>query len=147
MKKLFLIPFILVIFIFGFSSGIEYCKKQATQVQDVENNKNQTVNLMIDYGSGEIVVFNKIEFAENDSVFEIMKSISSANDFELKYKEYGGEMGIFIEAIDGRENNFKENTHWQYWINGEYAKIGAGSQKLNGGEVIEWKYTKGQVDN
>ncbi|MFX0195511.1 MAG: DUF4430 domain-containing protein [Candidatus Hodarchaeota archaeon] len=53
---------------------------------------------------------------------------------------------LFIEAINGIQNNQDGNNRWwQYWIDGELAPVGAGSYKLYTGAVVEWRYTHPQM--
>ena len=90
--------------------------------------------------------FSDVAIGDDSSVFEILQKIASENNIELNYKDYGGDMGVFIESINGKQNDFDSGYYWQYWVNGQYAKVGASSYELQDGDVVEWKYVEGQMD-
>jgi hypothetical protein len=102
------------------------------------------VSLMIDNGQEEIKTFNNVEINQNATVFELLKKITEENNIILKYQDYGGEMGVFVEAIGDNTGDMAKNQFWQFWVNNEYAKVGPSNTKLKNGDVVEWKYTKGQ---
>jgi len=104
------------------------------------------VSLMLDFGDGKIITFNNINVADGQNVFEVLNKVVSENDIVLEYKDYG-DMGVFIESIDKIANDFKTNRFWQYWVNNEYANVGASNYLLKGGDMVEWKYVKGQISN
>ncbi|HAM88669.1 MAG: hypothetical protein US83_C0003G0091 [Candidatus Falkowbacteria bacterium GW2011_GWC2_38_22] len=147
MKNLLIIPFILASLIFGFYSGVLYSDKQAkkTAESSIQNEKN-AVNLMFDFGDGKVKTFNDIAINNDVTVFSVIQKVSDENNLKLSTKDFGNGMGAFIEGIDGYMNDYNGDKYWQFWVNGEYAKIGAGSYVLKGGEVVEWKYVKGRVN-
>ena len=60
----------------------------------------------------------------------------------VQYTEYpNGE--VFINGIDGLQN--KDPNYWRYWINQDYAQVGAASYHVEEGDEIEWIY--GDVEN
>jgi len=151
MKKLLIIPFILTALLIGFSGGIYYQKNQTAKEPVINNPENKdleriSVNLMLDYGDGRIKTLNDVKIGPGETVFALTKKISETEKIDFKFKDYGGSMGAFTEAIGGVENDFAKNIFWQYWLNGEYAKVGAGSQFLKAGDAVMWKYVKGQVE-
>jgi len=106
--------------------------------------RSAVVNLMLDFGDGDVRVFNNIDINANISAFDLLQKVATDNNLELKYNDYGGDMGMFIESIDGVKN--RENF-WQYWVNNKYAEIGVSNYYLQAGDIVEWKYTKGQLKN
>lgn len=147
MKKLLIIPFILIAIIFGFYGGIIYKDKQVENKVVINTQEEKsTISLMFDFGDGKIKTFNDIVIDEGATVFSVMQKVAEDNGLNLSSKDYGNGMGAFIEGVDGYMNDYGGDKYWQYWVNNNYAKIGAGSYGLKGGEVIEWKYVKGQVE-
>ncbi|OGY28264.1 MAG: hypothetical protein A2Z42_01820 [Candidatus Woykebacteria bacterium RBG_19FT_COMBO_43_10] len=49
-----------------------------------------------------------------------------------------GEMA-FVTSIDGRAADSSKNEFWELVINGEPAKVGAGSYTVQDGDKIEWR--------
>lgn len=91
--------------------------------------------LIIDDGIGDPQTF-KMEVGEETTVFDLLKQAEIA----LDYTEY--DIGIFIEAIGGIQNDKKEKQNWMYYINGESAKQGVGKQVVKPGDKIEFRFEK-----
>ena len=117
------------------------------QANQAVTDQKKTVSLMLDFGNGEIKTFKDIAIEEKTNLFDLLKKVTSENNLEFRYKDYGGDLGVLIESINNIGNNVGSDRFWQYWVNNEYAKIGASNYKLNPGDLIEWKYIKGQFNN
>lgn len=147
MKNLLFIPFLILALFVGFYGGVIYKDSQAKKVAAVNlQTERAEVNFMFDFGDGKIKTFNKIAIENNATVFSIIEKISQEKGLDLSAKDYGSGMGAFIEGIDGHINDYSGDKYWQFWVNNEYAKVGAGSYVLQGGELVEWKFIKGQVE-
>ena len=153
MKILARIIIIIAIFFIGFYTGQQYLP-DTTPVDEqpvdgsLQNAEQITASLMLDYGNGKIETFNNVVLAKNtNSVFDLLEKVTTENEIELKSKDYDGELGVFIESIGEQKSDFTADQFWQYWVNNEYAKIGASNHKLEDGDVVEWKFTKGQFNN
>ena len=109
-----------------------------------EANQEIAVTLRIDFDNGNIKNYNGVKLGEEKTVFDLLKKVTGENNLELSFKEYPGS-GVFIESIDRAANDAKNNKWWQYWVNGEYAKMGASDFQLKNGDFIEWKYIEGQI--
>jgi nickel-dependent lactate racemase len=59
--------------------------------------------------------------------------------------DYGGGMGVFINSIASSKNT--KDKWWQYWVNGEYAKVGVSNYRPSSGDVIEFKLTGETIKN
>lgn len=148
MKKIIEIIAVICIFAAGFYFGVEYAKapdsdiyQNATQVK-TEQPQDLEANLKINYGGSDIKTFDNIKIEKDQTVFDLTKKIAEANGIELKYKDYGGDMGAFVESIGGKAGDMKNNLYWQYEVNGKYSQTGPSGYKLKGGDSIEWKYEK-----
>jgi hypothetical protein len=78
------------------------------------------------------------EVNEGISVFGLMELVSEDEDFDFKYTESG--LGVFIEEIQGIENDASENMYWMFYANDKMADVGASEYTLSDGDAIEWKY-------
>lgn len=150
MKIIARIIIIVFIFYLGFFAGRQYtpestetdslCLSPSLTVAEAE-----PVHIMIDYGDGKLDTYS-MDLSEDTSVFQLLQNATDEKGVELKFKDYGGEMGVFVEAIGGVENNMEDNEFWQYWINNNYAQVGPGQLTLKPGDQVQWKYIKGQFN-
>lgn len=155
MKTIAKIIIIIAIFFVGFFAGRHYAIAPADSVNKAASsapaviNKDLTarkiqVNLKIDFGDNNIKEFKDIAVEENETVFNVLKKVAAENNIELKYKDYGGDMGAMIESIGGVANDSKANKYWQFWVNGEFSKTGASGSKLKDRDSAEWKFAKSE---
>lgn len=106
-------------------------------------NQEITVALKVDFGDGNINSYNGIKLEQERTVFNLLKKVTRGKGMELSYKEYP-DLGALVESINNVKNDFGNNKWWQYWVNGEYAVVGASSYQLKNNDSVEWKYVEGQ---
>lgn len=106
-------------------------------------NQEITVALRIDFDNGEIKNYDKIKIGQEKTVFDLLKKVAEENNLEFSYKDYP-DLGILVESINNVKNDLDNNKWWQYWVNGQYATIGADKYELKDGDSVEWKFIKGQ---
>lgn len=145
MKLVAKIIIIIAVFFAGYYVGTNQLLSNFISLPRQPVTQQETVSLMFDFGNGEIQTFSDIAIQEKTTVFEMLKKITEENNLEFSYKDYGGELGAFVESINNMANNPKFDRFWQYWINNQYAQVGASQYQLQSGDVVEWKYTKGQI--
>ncbi len=102
-----------------------------TQEQEAE------VVLKIDTGQQSYEFEEKVK--KETSVFELISQAASREGFVLDYEDSA--VGVYIEGIYGIKNDAKSNKFWMFYINGQLSQVGASEYKLQGGEVVEWKYS------
>lgn len=113
-------------------------ENDAQQVSEHE----QSVSLMIDYGEGDIVSFLDIPTQEGESLFDVIYSVTEENNLPLGFKDFGGELGVFIESINDVPEE-PSDKWWQYWVNNKYGEIGVSSYEVKSGDIIELKFVEG----
>lgn len=150
MKFLAKIIIAVTIFFLGFYIGQHYIATPdlfTNQIKDKEQSEEQIkVSLMLDFGNNKIKTFNNIEFENKTTVFALLEKVTRENNINLSYKDYGSELGVLIESFGEVANNFESDHYWQYWVNNVYAQVGASNYQLKKGDVVEWKYIKGQFN-
>jgi hypothetical protein len=77
------------------------------------------------------------EIAGKTSIYDFMSKLQAEGKIKFTEKNYVG-MGEFIVSINGVANNQKQS--WIYYVNGKEASIGISNYKINGGDVVSWKY-------
>ena len=148
----------LIILVIAFLAGFYYGQQKliipetniepsttGEEFETIDESKS-TTNIMIDWQDGEIKSFTNQKITASTSVFSLLEQVTQQEDINLEYKDYGKEMGVMVEAIGGAYNDFTEDQWWQFWVNNEYAQVGASNHLLQNGDTVEWKYVKGQVE-
>ncbi|WLR51913.1 DUF4430 domain-containing protein [Bacillus tianshenii] len=122
-------------------------KEQSTQntVQDkreTEKPVSKAVSISItgDTAMGQILSSEPVELKEGDTVLEILKKVTKANQLQMEYSGRG--MAAYVEGI----NNLYEfdkgpKSGWMYKINGKFVSKSAGAVNVSAGDKIEWLYT------
>ena len=108
-----------------------------------EVNQEITVILIIDFDNGNISNYNGVKIGEERTVFYLLKKVAEENNLEFSFKEYP-DLGVLVESIGSVKNDFGINKWWQYWVNEQYATVGADKHELKNNDLVEWKYIKGQ---
>lgn len=111
--------------------------------QAPEEKNNNKITYILNKGEGQDTL--KFDYilhkGEKQTVFDVLKDMSSTKLFDLKYNYDYPQYGVFIESIAGMDN---EKTNggkaWQFWINGKLGEVGADKQELKAGDKIEWIY-------
>jgi hypothetical protein len=141
-KKISWLIILIAIFGIGFYSGAH--SKKSDQGPTTEIVK-ESVSLMLDYGNGTVKVYSGLPFVAGNSVFDLLQALELAQKIKLDYKDYGGDLGVFLNSIDGIGKDAKDQKYWQYWLNNEYSTVGVSTYALRPGDVIEFKFIKGQT--
>lgn len=142
-----LFPLILFTFIFlgTFAVTNKLTKNpQPTPSPQIEQLKYIDVPITIDYQKEDRAKEAKFATVKEDTTaWEVTKK--AIGEDNLEYKDYGGDLGIFISAI----NNVKPtgNKFWLFKVNGEGADIGVSSYKLKQGDQIEFVISEPTSEN
>ncbi len=102
-------------------------------------------DLAIDFGGGKAESYPGAVLDGEKTVFSLLQAYEKSTGQKIGYKDYGGDMGVLIESINNVANDPQTGTYWQFWVNGEYAKVGASAYQLKAGDKVEWKYIKSQI--
>ena len=125
-KKIALIIVFFAVFIFGVVVGFCIAKEKLLGKQLVAAPENQeiAVNLMLDFGNGNIKTCQNAKLYKDKTVFGLLKycSKNSSDPFDLDYGN-SPKFGIFIKSIGGKKNG-EGNKYWQYWVDNVYASVG-----------------------
>jgi len=105
-----------------------------TQVKEAEIR----VDLTIDYGNGDTQIFPQEVLRSGETVLDLLENLERLHGITLQKRDFPG-LGVFIEAIHGVHNT--NNSYWQFWVNEEYAQVGASQFKLQDSDKVLWKRT------
>ena len=133
---------IIVVLIAGFFLS-QYLIEIKTPPREVEIEKKIETSLLLNFGKENIKNFENVKLKEGKTVFDLLKKVTEENNLEFSYKEYP-DLGVFIESIDNFKNDPEKNLWWQYWVNGEFGKVGVSNYQLKNGDLVEWKYIESQ---
>ena len=80
------------------------------------------------------------EVFEGESVFDVLKRVTSKNGIPLSYRTSG--YGIYIDGINGLyEFDRGPESGWMYRVNGVFPSYSAALHTLQPGDRVEWLYT------
>lgn len=123
--------------------------KLAESSPDVSAGKDQApeenfkISYSLDKGEGqETLKFDYVlRKGEKQTVFDVLKDLSQAKGFGLKYNNDYPQYGVFIESIaDIANEKTNGGKAWQFWINSKLGEVAADKQELKAGDKIEWIY-------
>lgn len=136
--SLFLLLF--SVFILGTGFGIFFFKEQDDHYLKSEEHlivpSEISVDLIIDYGDGDLQHFTDEVMWRGGTVFDLLLSMERRYGISVETRDFPG-VGVFIEGIHGVRNT--NSSYWQYWVNGEYAQKGADNYILEDGDAVLWK--------
>lgn len=145
MKKTHGLLLLLIVFVLGAYVGVRNADKFPAvrqAVSDERAQENDPVSLMLDFGDGRVRTFHAVAWQEGMTVADVLHAGADTQGFTIGSKDFGGSLGIFVETIDGVGGG--TDRWWQYWVNNVYGTVGAGNQQVMPGDVVEWKFIRGQ---
>lgn len=77
---------------------------------------------------------------KESSVLALMNIVKAEQGISFQTKDFGGDLGLFIETMSGIKNGDKREHYWIYYINGAKAQIGISNYILKNNDIITWKY-------
>lgn len=133
--KNLLLPLILVPFaLFLFFVSTDKLQTNPLPSPQIEEVRVIELPIEIDYNRQKQSETKIASVAENASAWEALKTIVGEQNIE--YKDYGGELGIFIGAIYGVKPT--GNKFWLFKVNGEGAKVGVSNYKVKEGDQLQF---------
>ncbi|MDD5710864.1 MAG: DUF4430 domain-containing protein [Candidatus Colwellbacteria bacterium] len=97
--------------------------------------------LAIDYGD-ENELYQNIPFTAGETLFSATQKLTGAKNIQFEYEDYG-DLGMLVTGIGDRSGG-EGGAYWQYWVNGNYAQIGASAYAIQSGDSVEWRLTNAQ---
>jgi len=109
--------------------------------QAADHEKPRSVQLIIDYADGVQKRFTKLPWREEMTVYEALLA-AGRHPRGIKIKFRGSGATAFVMQIDDLKNEGfgADAKNWIYKVNGETASLGAGSMRLERGDIILWTY-------
>ncbi|GEM_PF-1290557 len=123
---------------FGVLLGVLLTDMGYTPTGAPGDDKRIQVDITIDYGNGDVQSFPGEIVKQGDTVLGLLETLERQGGITIEKRNFPG-LGIFVEAIQGVHNT--SNSYWQFWVNGEYSKIGASQYALKDGNRVLWKRT------
>ncbi|MCH8987028.1 DUF4430 domain-containing protein [Patescibacteria group bacterium] len=125
-----------------------YLQLPASSIQKSQSTEKISVDITFDYGNGlpgqgDVQAFVGEALFAGDTVLDLLYSLEEEQGIIIETRNFPG-LGRFIEAIHGVHST--NNSYWQYWVNDEYAKVGAGQYILQDGDKIIWRRTDQQEE-
>jgi len=140
-SNIFLIVALSLIIIVGILLWIflEIGVKQNSVSENINLQENKgEASLIIDNGDGKPENF-KLSIKDKYTAFDALNDAAQKTGKVIKIKKY--DIGVFIEAIGGKENE-KNGKNWLYYVNGVMPQVAADKYELKNGDSIEFKFEK-----
>ena len=91
---------------------------------------------------GVLLASTAVEFAEGESVFDVLKRVCRENKIHMEFSETPVYQSAYIEGIGNLyEFDCGEGSGWMYRVNGEFPNYGCSRYTLADGDTVEWVYT------
>jgi hypothetical protein len=129
------------VFAVGWIMGVQSVENRqpAGSLSDINGGDLSTVQVTLE-AEEVLLTFSDAELAQSDSVFDVLKRLHDREEINLEYTDYGSELGVFINSINGTGSS-SESKWWQYWVNGDYQNVGVSSYFPVEGDDIVFKFT------
>ena len=101
----------------------------------------ETVRLVVDYGDGVSKVFKAITWTKGMTVEDLLKE-AKKTPHGITYDAKGIGSSFLVKKIDDlvNEGSGADKKSWQYWVNTEYADVGAGTKIVQPDDVVTWRF-------
>lgn len=133
-------PLTLVLVLLAAGCGAVTETETKTERVEPELPSTRPVTVRIDFGGEPETRTLELPHVSGTSLFDLMRFAKEDGDLEFE-SETAGDLP-FVTAIEGVANEGLGGRNWQYWVDGEYATVGAGSFVPKPGTTVEWRYTK-----
>ena len=140
MKHISKLLILILVIVLGWQFLVPKDELEAPVVEDIPAG---VISVSVDYGDGEIVLYGIQELDLSDrSAYKALADLGSTRGLEIGSKDFGGELGMFVESINGVSGT--DGEWWQFWVNDNYSTVGASSYLLEPGDAILWRLTGDQ---
>jgi len=99
-----------------------------------------TAQLVIDFGDGFQLRYNRLDCAKETTVWDLMVAAQKhAHPLSVKYRGQGAT--LLITEIAGTKNGTgPKSKNWIYRVNGEIASRSVGVQLVKPGDTVLWRF-------
>ena len=102
----------------------------------------RSVNLMLDFGNGEVRTWNTVSWHEAMSVVDLLTMVGNVDGINV-VTEGTDEKNLVVTAVSDVATN--KESRWQYWVNNTHEPRIANKYFLKPGDIVVWKFAKEQV--
>jgi len=89
----------------------------------------------------------EVEVLGETTVEQVLTEAVRQQGLRLVTQNYGRELGVFVEAINGVSNDSDKNMYWYLYVNGQVSPVGASAARVVPGDTVTWKYEKQHEEN
>lgn len=126
----------IIIFIVGAYIGSNRLQEINTPSYDTQQ---QTASITLDYGTDIPSVFTDVSIGTHTTAFDLLRSVTTEHGIEFSYTDYGRDMGVFINSINGIGSDEDPDRWWQYWVNNQYGTVGVSNYTVQPGDNLLFK--------
>ncbi|MBU2566287.1 DUF4430 domain-containing protein [Patescibacteria group bacterium] len=136
-QKFFMFKKLLILFLLAFAlTGVGCAKAPEATQQSIAPAQSVTSTLTLQVNDKSY----SIPFRDHLTVYDLMLGIQNKEDFTFDGKDYGPDMGFFVQKINEKTNDVDNNLYWVFYLNDQKASTGISATYLNPNDTITWKY-------
>lgn len=118
-----------------------------TKEAAVKNTKNTPANTIpFSIQSSDNTKTYRVEIKGETTVEKIMRR-AETQGLEIVTENYGKELGLFVQSINGLTNNPNKKMYWYLYVNDKSSPVGASAAKVAPGDSVTWRYEKEHTNN
>lgn len=120
-------------------------QKQVAPSPTTEQIQKVNADVTIDY-AGQVqksAETKQVAVEQGKTAWDVLRDAVAEQNVE--FKDYGGDLGIFISAINGVKPT--GNKFWLFKVNGESSKVGVSSYKVQSGDRLEFVISEPKDEN
>lgn len=94
---------------------------------------------------GAILAAAAVEFAEGDTVFDVLKTVTKDNKIPMDFEESSAT--TFVKGINNiYGGELGDMSGWLYQVNEESPNVGCADYVLQDGDAVVWYYSAGMAE-
>ncbi len=88
----------------------------------------------------ELTPYYPVAVSQDSTAYDAMRKAERTFPFRFSGKDFGEELGFFVESVNGVPNDTVNRRYWTLYVNGVTATVGVSNYIVKEGDHIEWRF-------
>lgn len=97
--------------------------------------------ILLEIKNGAAIQTYSLAFTGEVTVADLLEQ-AKAQGLPLVTKDYGGSLGLFVEAMNGQASDPATQRYWHLYVNDRRSPLGASSTRVKAGDSVRWSFEK-----